>query len=121
MRTMDQLPKALAIAGAATVVVLFGVFLWRQSPLKEETVTVMSDRAVVQEFRIVTLLGFDDIPAIDDPKFVSGLEGNAQLLPEDLVIGVVVNGEARAYGVAFLSRHEIVNDTVGGRPIAVTW
>ncbi len=118
---MDQLPKALAIAGAATVVLLFGVFLWRQSQLEVETVTVTSDSATTRDFRIVTLLGFDAIPSIDDPEFVSGLQGNAQLAPDDLVIGVVVNGEARAYGVAFLSRHEIVNDTVGGRPIAVTW
>lgn len=118
---MEQLPKALAIAGAATVVVLFGFFLWRQSVPSVEIVAVTSDSAVTREFRIVTLLGFDDIPAIDDPKFVTGAEGGTQLLPDDLVIGVVVNGEARAYGVAFLSRHEIVNDTVGGRPIAVTW
>jgi Protein of unknown function (DUF3179) len=118
---MENVPKALAIAGAATVVVLFGAFLWRQSQLEVETVTVTSDDAATQDFKIVTLLGFDAIPAIDDPKFVSAGEGATQLRPDDLVIGVVVNGEARAYGVAFLSRHEIVNDTVGGRPIAVTW
>jgi len=37
------------------------------------------------------------------------------------VIGVEIGGEARAYGTAFLSGHEVVNDVVGGRPIAVTW
>ena len=36
-------------------------------------------------------------------------------------MGVSINGEHRAYGTAFLSSREIVNDTVGGRPIAVTW
>ena len=41
--------------------------------------------------------------------------------PSERVIGVSVNGEHRAYSLNLLSRHEIVNDIVGGKPIAVTW
>ena len=37
------------------------------------------------------------------------------------VIGVSINGDSRAYTVPMLSVHEIVNDVVGGEPIAVTW
>ena len=37
------------------------------------------------------------------------------------MIGVSIDGEHRAYGAAFLSGHEIVNDMLGGRAIAVTW
>jgi hypothetical protein len=37
------------------------------------------------------------------------------------VIGVYINGDARAYPIRMLSRHEIVNDVVGGEYIAVTW
>ena len=48
-------------------------------------------------------------------------DGDTLLDPDDLVIGVEIDGDARAYGVAYLSNHEIVNDVVGGRPIAVTW
>ena len=40
---------------------------------------------------------------------------------EDLVIGVSIEGEHKAYSTAFLSSHEIVNDVVGGTPVAVTW
>ena len=40
---------------------------------------------------------------------------------DELVIGVSIDGDHRAYSVPHLSRHEIVNDVVGGRPIAVTW
>jgi hypothetical protein len=37
------------------------------------------------------------------------------------VLGVSINGESRAYSIPFLSGREVVNDVVGGVPIAVTW
>jgi hypothetical protein len=74
-----------------------------------------------REFEIVTVLPQDAIPAIFDPQFVSAAEADAQLAPEGLVLGVSVEGDHRAYGVAFLSGHEVVNDVIGGRPLAVTW
>jgi hypothetical protein len=40
---------------------------------------------------------------------------------DELVIGVEIDGDARAYSIPYLSGHEIVNDTVAGRKIAVTW
>lgn len=70
---------------------------------------------------IVTLLPPDAIPAIDNPRFISAEAANGQLSRSDLVIGVSIDGRHRAYGAAFLSAHEIVNDTLGGRAIAVTW
>ena len=73
------------------------------------------------EFEIVTLLPPDAIPAISNPQFITAEEADAQLRLTDLVIGVSIDGEHRAYGAAFLSGHEIVNDTLGGRAIAVTW
>ena len=73
------------------------------------------------EFEIVTLLPPDAIPAINNPRFITAEEADAQLRLTDLVIGVSIDGEHRAYGAAFLSGHEIVNDTLGGRAIAVTW
>lgn len=73
------------------------------------------------ELEIVTLLPRDGIPAIDDPQFLSAEEADSEYAPEELVIGVNYDGDARAYSIPFLSGHEIVNDTVGGRKIAVTW
>ena len=70
---------------------------------------------------IITLLPKDAIPAIFDPEFVSASEADGFFEAGDLVMGVEINGEARAYGTAFLSSHEIVNDSVGGRAITVTW
>jgi len=61
----------------------------------------------------------DGIPAIDRPRFVdaarSGLEA------KDRVLGLRLGGEARAYPVRILNWHEIVNDRVDGRPVAVTY
>ena len=73
------------------------------------------------DLEIVTLLPRDAIPAIDNPEFLSVDEANEVYDSDELVIGVVFNGDARAYSVPLLSNHEIVNDTVGGVKLAVTW
>jgi hypothetical protein len=73
------------------------------------------------DYEMITLLPPDAIPAIDDPQFLSAAEANEYYDPDELIIGVEFDGDARAYSVPFLSNHEIVNDTVGGVKIAVTW
>lgn len=73
------------------------------------------------ELEIVTLLPPDAIPALNFPNYYSVREANQEYMPDEIVIGVEFNGDARAYSVSLLSRHEIVNDTVGGIHIAVTW
>ena len=70
---------------------------------------------------LVTLLGFDAIPAILEPRIITSLEAEQQLDPDQRVLGVSIGGRHRAYPINVLSRHEIVNDVVGGKPIAVTW
>lgn len=74
-----------------------------------------------RELKIVTLLPKDAIPAIDEPQFLEASEADEQYAPDELVLGVEFNGEARAYSIPHLSSHEIVNDTVGGVKFAVTW
>jgi hypothetical protein len=59
----------------------------------------------------------DGIPSVDEPKFNDG--GDVE--DGDPVFGVVVNGEPRAYPQDVLAQHEIANDTVGGKNIAVTY
>ncbi len=62
----------------------------------------------------------DCIPSIDNPKFVAA--ANAAHVGDDaIVIAVSYGGEHRAYPARILDHHEIVNDTIGGRPIAITW
>lgn len=77
--------------------------------------------ATGQEFKMVTLLGYDAIPAILDPEFLSAEEAQTQYRPDEQVLGLSINGDNRAYSIPMLSRHEIVNDEVGGVPLAVTW
>jgi hypothetical protein len=73
------------------------------------------------EYEIITLLPKDGIPAIFDPQFWTVEEAEEWYSPDELVLGVEIDGDARAYSIPFLSNREIVNDTVGGRAIAVTW
>ena len=62
----------------------------------------------------------DGIPSIDKPKFISAKKASF-LKPQDRVIGVEINGKARAYPIRILNWHEIVNDNFYGVPIAVTY
>ena len=73
------------------------------------------------ELRIITVLGRDGIPAILDPEFIGANEAFSQMAPDERVLGLSINGDHRAYPLNLLSRHEIVNDTVGGVDVAVTW
>jgi hypothetical protein len=63
----------------------------------------------------------DGIPSIDKPKFVSVQDASKFLQGRDLVIGLSINGDVRAYPMQILVWHEIVNDVVGGTPVAVTY
>ena len=80
-----------------------------------------SQPPATQELNIVTLLGFDGIRSIENPVFVNPDVADETYAPDELVLGVEIDGDVRAYSVPLLSRHEIVNDVVGGKPIAVTW
>lgn len=92
------------------------------SPLFEQNFgqNELSDRDY-SDLEIITLLPPDAIPAFTFPDYYSVKEANQEYAPEEMVIGVEFNGDARAYSVSLLSRHEIVNDTVGGIHLAVTW
>ncbi len=62
----------------------------------------------------------DCIPAIDQPRFLAA--GEVDFLdPDDIVISVSHSGVTRAYPTRILDRHEIVNDTFGDTPLAVTY
>ena len=63
----------------------------------------------------------DGIPAIDRPKFIRVAEVDEWLSPREPVVLVAQGNEAKAYPLQILMWHEIVNDVVGGRPVAVTY
>jgi len=63
----------------------------------------------------------DGIPAIDRPRFVTPTAARAWLDPREPVIVFEHDGDARAYPLQILMFHEIVNDTVSGLPVTVTF
>ncbi len=63
----------------------------------------------------------DGIPPIDNPKFVSQAAAGRWIKDVEPVIALEVGGVARAYPLQILIWHEIVNDEVGGVPVAVTF
>ena len=63
----------------------------------------------------------EGFPLNVNPEIVTATK--AELADDDLIMGVVINGEARAYPVNYMNgpRNEVVNDQLGGLPIAPTW
>jgi len=59
------------------------------------------------------------LPVNENPEFDSPAE--ADLDPGELVIGIEMDGEARAYPITAMAPLEILNDTMRGVPIAITW
>ncbi len=62
-------------------------------------------------------------PVIQEPETIPGKEVKEQVLESELVLGVVVGEEARAYPINMLTgpSREIINDSLGGQWIAATW
>ena len=63
----------------------------------------------------------DGIPSIDNPQFVSVNEADEWLAAVEPIVLIRVGDEARAYPIQILMWHEIVNDTLGGLPLLVTF
>ena len=67
----------------------------------------------------VQILARGGIPAIDDPEYVSADE--ADIRDDSWVLGVVIDGQARAYSLELLNSHEVVNDSIGDTDFAAVW
>ena len=116
----------LIVIAVAAVGLPFARTWWMKANSEEVTVSRNAAPGVAVagsglDLDIITVLSKDAIPAIDEPRFLTGAAAETQMLPGERLLGVVIDGEARAYPLKMLSRHEIVNDEVAGVPIAVTW
>ena len=94
------------------------------NPPDEATVTATptpfeSPDSRFDDFVFQQLLPFDGIRPIYEPQFVNAEE--SPLFEEELVMGVAIQGEAKAYPVTVLRFREMVDDELGGLPILVTW
>lgn len=63
----------------------------------------------------------DGIPSIDEPQFIPANEADEWLRDREPVVFVQVGDDARAYPIQILMWHEIVNDTVGGEPLMISF
>lgn len=59
------------------------------------------------------------IAAITAPEFVTA--DKAEIVDSSWVLGVVINGAARAYSLNLLNAHEVVNDSIGQITFAAVW
>jgi hypothetical protein len=63
----------------------------------------------------------DGIPSIDNPQFLDVVTNLEILPPNEPVVTLEIDGDARAYPVRVLVWHEIINDTVGDVPVVITY
>jgi hypothetical protein len=112
---------SIGVLGAAML-----VFGFRDShQISRKPAAVVSQSAApsadpIQANEIVNVIPQDAKRALVDPGYVAAA-GASDIQPSEEVIGVVINGDARALPLATLNVHEIVDDVIGGQPVAVTW
>lgn len=62
----------------------------------------------------------DGIPSLTDPRFLPANEAH-YLKPDDRVLGIFLDGIAKAYPLQILIWHEAINDLLGDRPVLATY
>ena len=65
-------------------------------------------------------IGGDQFVALDDPSVLAAAQAG-YLGGDELVLGMTVNGESRAYPLQMTWYHHVINDQLGGKPITVTY
>jgi hypothetical protein len=81
-----------------------------------------TDRRSVEPGELVAVdMAGDGTPAIDEPDFVDTKTARFWIKPDEPVVSLTIGNESRAYPLQILIWHEIVNDTVSGVPVAVTF
>jgi hypothetical protein len=58
--------------------------------------------------------------ALDNPRFINASQASS-LAPDDLVLGLEWEGQARAYPLSMMTYHHIANDAIGGKPFLATY
>ena len=61
----------------------------------------------------------DGIPDLQFPENIPAQEAD-YIRPDERVVGVSINGDHRAYPLRIINAHEMVNDVLGGEPIALS-
>jgi hypothetical protein len=95
----------------------------RANPQADSTTQSVSPTATddlgLSNIPFVPLLPRDGIRPVYEPEFVEA--SDSPLHKDELVMGVAIQGETKAYPVSVLRFREMVDDELGGLPILVTW
>src|SRR6185295_19086947 len=62
----------------------------------------------------------ESLPPLDHAPLLRG-RAATYLTPDELVLGVEIGGDARAYPLRILDWHAVANDTVNRIPVALAW
>ena len=90
------------------------------SSTQDARTSLGSTRDVEVDFSLYSqFIPRDAIRPVYDPQFLPGQSSG--LDPLELVVGVAINGESKAYPAGTLTSREMINDEVGGVPILVSW
>jgi hypothetical protein len=123
MGSRRLLPWAI-VAGVALLAGLAFVISSRHPAVRNPTGAVVQRGGpafdAIRSDEIQSILPQDAIRALIKPNYLSASQAS-DINNQEEVIGVVINGDARAYPISTMSSHEIVDDDIGGQPIAVTW
>jgi hypothetical protein len=126
---------SLMLAGAILLLASFTGYRWlwsaHEPAIETQESSIVSEiapepptlpeTAPPPELPIVAWALRDSFPVIRKPWFVSARQGDTALAEDEPVLGVLLDGEARAYSTNQLNRHEMVIDQIGDTPILVTY
>ena len=124
----------VVIAGIVTWAVAPAIFrLSNHAPGNGETIESyqfdLSNLKLEKETLVPAMQYRDMSPVLSNPKILSTEElanknatkRNQYLVSADLVVGITIGNDTRAYPIHVLNVHEVVNDTIGGVPILIYW
>jgi hypothetical protein len=102
---------------AASMAVLLTVLMWRSAKrIAFAAVMLLTVAlAVLSRINVYEIM----FHRIDSPQTMPAAE--AKIDNDDMVIGIKVAGQSRAYPIRMMAYHHVVNDRLGGLPIASTY
>ena len=127
LNTLYAIGSSAALAGALMLASMSGVSaspdIWKYEWPKTDFTKTSVDFKEIKSGGVPK----DAIPSIpspgranEKPKFIAAADDNT-LGDKEPVVGLEINGDARAYPLRILTWHEIVNDVVGGTPVTITY
>ena len=104
----------------AVVCLLFAPVLWRASNLWRRIVLSLVMLLVVFSVVMARQNYFEWMfQPVDSPRFDA--EAQSKLDPKEMILAVRLGSDARAYPISQMAYHHVLNDVVGGVPVAVTY